>query len=187
VNPVLHLDELVWGENGRAELGEKLVYPQVERLLLDPLLLVVVNHDLGDGNTGLLALDGLLICIAIGEAIGIVTEHIVGSIGSASNCNQVIRNFLVKTGPFKVCLLDDTIDLGHRKSIFFAQSFGLNFAHLSKELFGATQVSRLFPGLGSPENEIRNIVSHGEKLFEEFVVGFCQKRSKVSLGRKLKL
>jgi len=159
---VLHLDELVWGENSRAELGEKCFDPQVKCLHFDPFLLAAVDHNSCDGDTGLLALGGLFICISIGKAIGIVTEHVVGSIGSASNCNQVIHNFLVKTGPFKVCLLDDTIDLGHRKSIFFACSFGLSFTHLSKELFGMRQVSRLFPGLGSPENGIRNKVSHGE-------------------------
>jgi len=116
---VLHLDELVWGENVWTELEEKLCDPQVEHLLLDPLFLAIVNHDSGNSNAGLLALDGLFVGISIGEAIGIVTKHEVGSVGSVSNHNQVIRNFLVKTGPFKVYLSDDIIDLGHRKSIIF--------------------------------------------------------------------
>jgi len=37
-NPVLHVQELIWRENGRAELGTKLLNPQVESLLLDPEL-----------------------------------------------------------------------------------------------------------------------------------------------------
>jgi len=64
-DPVLHLDELVWGENSRAELGEKCVDPQVERLHFDPFLLLAVDHDSCDGNTGLLALNGLFICTAL--------------------------------------------------------------------------------------------------------------------------
>jgi len=64
-NPVLHLDELVWGENSRAELREKFFDPQVECLPFDPFLLEVVNHDSCDGNTGLLVLDGLFCDVAV--------------------------------------------------------------------------------------------------------------------------
>jgi len=34
-----------------------------------------------------------------------------------------------------MCLLDDTVDLGQRKSIIFAQSVGLGAVHVPKELF----------------------------------------------------
>jgi len=127
---VLHLDELVWGENGWTELGEKLFDPQVECLFLDPLFLANVNHDSGDNNAGMLVLDGLFISISIGESIGIVAKRQVGGIGSLSNRNWVIRHFLVKFGPFKVGLLDDTMDLRCRESTIFMHGLGLGSAHL---------------------------------------------------------
>jgi len=91
-------------------------------------------------NLGRNSLDGLFVGVSIGETIRIVAKHDVGSIGSVSNRNQVICCFLVKAGPFKVCLFDDTIDLGQGESSNFAQSLGLGSMHLSKELFGARQV-----------------------------------------------
>jgi len=80
---VLHLDGLVWSENGWTELGEKLFNPQVERLLLDPLFLAIVNHDSGNSNAGFLALDGRFVSISIGESIGIVAKQEVGTAGLA--------------------------------------------------------------------------------------------------------
>ena len=53
---MLHSDELVWGENGWTELGEKLVNPQLESLLLDPEFQAIVNHDLCTRNVGFLQL-----------------------------------------------------------------------------------------------------------------------------------
>jgi len=132
---VLHTQELIRHENGRAELGEELLNPQVESLLLDPEIKVVVNHDSGNGDAGLLTLDGFFVSLAVGKSGGLVKEEEVGAIGSATSGNQIIRHFLVKLGPLDTRLLDDTVDLGQRKSIIFTEGFGLGTTHLSKELF----------------------------------------------------
>jgi len=67
----------------------------------------------------------------VGKAGGLVEEEEVGGIDLTMG-NQIIRHFLVKFGPFNVGFLDDTVDLGQRKSILLAQSFGLGTLHLSK-------------------------------------------------------
>jgi len=71
---VLHSDDLVLGENDGTELGEELLDPHVESLLLDPEFLAIVNHDSGNGNVGFLALDGLFVSLSIGEPIGVVAK-----------------------------------------------------------------------------------------------------------------
>jgi len=93
--------------------------PQVERLLHDPLFLAVVNHDSSNGDVGFLALDGLFVSVSI------VVKQEVGSSGSASSGNQIIHHFVVKFGPFDMCLLIDTVDLVHQENIIFLMALVL--------------------------------------------------------------
>jgi len=123
-NPVLHFEELVWGENGGAKLGEELLNPQMESLLLDPKIKAIVNHDSDNGDAGFLALDGFFFSLSIGEADGVVKKQEVGGISSAFSVNQIVHQFLVKLSPFDMCMLDDTVDLGQRESFLFTQGFG---------------------------------------------------------------
>jgi len=122
---VLNFDELVWGENGWTELGEELLDPHVESLLFDQEIKAVVNHDSGKDNAGFLALHGFFVHLSIGEPVGFVEKGEVGSIGSATSSNQIVHHFIFKLGPFCMCLLDDTVDLGQQKSILFVLGFGL--------------------------------------------------------------
>jgi len=94
MNPVLHAQELIWRENGRAELREELLNPQVESLLVDPEIKAVVNHDSRNGCAGLLALDGFFVSLAIEKSGGPVWEKEVG----ATSDNQIVRHFFVKLG-----------------------------------------------------------------------------------------
>jgi len=69
------MSKLVWRKNNRAELGEKLCNPQAESLLLDPKLMVVVDHDPGKSDVSLLVLDGFFVSFPIGligETSGLV-------------------------------------------------------------------------------------------------------------------
>jgi len=72
------------------ELGEELLIPQVKSLLLDPKIKAVVNHDVGNGDAVLLALDGFFISHAVGKAGWLVEEEEVVIVGSAIG-NQIIR------------------------------------------------------------------------------------------------
>jgi len=115
--------------------GSIALNPQVESLLLDPELMAVVNHDLGNGDAGLFALGGFFISFSVGKTCWIVKKKEVGGIGLTMG-NQIVSHFLVKLRPFDMRLLDDIVDLGQRESILFVKSFGPGTAHLSNELFG---------------------------------------------------
>jgi len=71
-----------------------------------------VDHCPYNGDTGLLALDGFFISLAIRKSGGLVEEEEVGGIDSATHGNQIVCHFLVKLGPLDMSLLDDTVGLG---------------------------------------------------------------------------
>mgnify|MGYP000325745864 CR=1 FL=1 len=72
---MLHLQELIRLETGRAKLGEELFNPQVESLLIDQKIKAVVNHDLGNGDAGLFVLDGFFVGLSMGRPVGLMRRR----------------------------------------------------------------------------------------------------------------
>ena len=95
-----------------AELGKELLNPEVESVLLGPKIKAVVNHDSGNGDDDLFALDGFFASATVGKSGWRVEEEEVGCIGSATSDIQIVHHFLVKLGPLDMSLLDDTVGLG---------------------------------------------------------------------------
>jgi len=155
------MQELIHHENSRAELGEKLVNPKVESLLLDPEIKSGMNKNLGNNNADLLALDHFFISLPTRKASWIVQEEEVGGVGTVID-NLIICHFLVVLSPLNMSLLDNTVDLGQQKSLFFTQNFCLGTTNLSNELFGTGEGLRLLQILRPKEGGIRYILRHSE-------------------------
>jgi len=68
----MHMLELVRCEDDRAKLGEELVNPNVESLLLDPEIRLGFYKNPGNGKVDLLAWDSFLVSFPIGKPCGLV-------------------------------------------------------------------------------------------------------------------
>jgi len=153
-----------------------------------------LDLDSGDGGISFLAVDEGLVRHSI-DSIVVVTKAPMSSL-DASMGNQVVQNFLLQFGLDSVSKHENALDLalGVEKGISGPASDAA--AQSAKEVLCLSKVCWLFPllvghdvmGMREETEKIAKVVGHcWLYLLKICVVGYCQKRSRMSLKGMLNL